>query len=349
MGFLTRIASLLAISASLAIAAGCSGHGSQIPAAPVADMSSQISASSGTGISHQSVSPLSMLSNLFYHPWLVKRPATHITTQLATGACGTKLLFMSDTFNSKIYIYSGTSLCATITSLVTPLGMDVDSTGNLWVANYQGNDVLEYKPPYTSPAKLINDAGNLPTGVAVCKGYIAITNQETLSGTAGDVQILRNGKLTELHDPNVFKEFFPVCDPNGDLFTDGQDSGGHTVVNEWKLGAGKAIELPAVARATAFPGGLDWEGTSLFVDDQGLLKVTEWKAPFATPSGTIHLKNAGDPGTIKVDASDKLIATGDADFDEGIVYSMTGTPIYKLAPGQSGGLVGGVTWNKDDQ
>ena len=320
MGFQTRLVSLLAISASLAIAAGCSGTSSQ------------------------SISPISPLSER----------ALSLTTPRTAAACGTKVSFISDPLHSDIFVFSGSSLCATLTGhrISEPSGMDVDSKGNLWVANFGGSNLLEFAPPYTgAPLKTIADPGFNPGGVAVCRDYIAIANTSSSGGT--NVMTLRNGKLTKLlADPNVTDEAFPVCDPAGDLFVSGIDRSSHSFIDEWNLGKGTPKELSAIQSAISNIGGLDWEGTSLWVLDQLNKTVTEWPAPFTAPATTISLQGAQAPITIKVDASDKLIATSDHALGSGVdgaVYTVTGLQKSLLTSGVTPAFPSGVSWNHDDQ
>jgi sugar lactone lactonase YvrE len=59
------------------------------------------------------------------------------------------------------------SFAATTKPLSNPQGLALDSQGNLWVANYSGNEVLVYNPSYIQlTGKTITNSLNGPTGVA---------------------------------------------------------------------------------------------------------------------------------------------------------------------------------------
>ncbi len=243
MRLTTRLGSL-AIVASLALAA-CSGGGSQIP-------------TTGSGLLQHTISqPVNMMSThrqMSYRVSEAAAPAYFTPATKIDGACGSSLMFISDFTENEVYIYSAGKMCGSITGLSNPQGLTVDAKGDLYVANTGASNVLEYAPPYTgSPIKTIADPNFYPTDVALCKGYIAVTNIESTSGGAGNVAIVRNGKVSHLKDSSALEEYFDGCDPSGNLFTDGRNSSGATIVNEWALGKGKVIEFPKLPPPSRSP------------------------------------------------------------------------------------------------
>ena len=337
MRFHTRLGSL-AVAASLAFAAGCSGGSSSAPAGYVPT-------------SHTGSVPMSVHHSVNYQ---LTAPGFHyssvrVTTPVHPVACGAALEFISDFQNNVVNIYSGKTLCHQITGLVNPQGLTIDSKKNLWVANTGASNVLEYKAPYTGAAiKTLNDAGYYPTDIALCKGYEAVTNIFATNGSAGNVEIYKGtstNPTSTLTDSNTTSERFDSCDPAGNLFTDYTTSSGTGGTNEWLLGKGKPKELTAFA--TSFPGGVRYEGGSLWVDDQTNHDILMGKAPYTKVSKTITLSGASDPVSFSVSAKDTQILTADAGLNAGEFYTLTGKNTGSLA-GNSGGVPIGAEYNTDD-
>ncbi|HEV3153293.1 MAG TPA: hypothetical protein VGZ02_05785 [Candidatus Baltobacteraceae bacterium] len=309
MGIQKRLFSPAAAVISLALITGCAGGGSQIPAS-----------SQGTLQAHYSA-PFSLrTANVNYSAArLGSVPASFPAIPAHSyNACPTSITFVSDFANNVVYMLSGvtSTVCGTITGLVNPQGMALDASGNLWIANTGASNVLKYAPPYTTVSRTLSDPFEYPTSVAVCKGYIAVTNIETTGGKAGNVAIYKKGSKPAAHlkDTNAGSEYFGACDTKGNLFTtyctgiagvNCSQGGGR--VNEWKGGTGTAIELSSIT--LQFPGGLDYEDGSLLVDDQLAYTVGFYKSPYATASKTINISGHGDPVTIKVTGSDKTLLT----------------------------------------
>lgn len=340
MRLATRLGSLSAIVASLSLIAGCAGGSSQIPA-------------SGSGLlQHKTSQPVQTMSVnrslLTTRVSMIAPAAVHAAPAARIhGACTTKPKFVSDYGLSEIYLYSGTTLCGTITGLSNPQGMNInDGNGYLYVANTGASDVLVFKPPYTgAPVKTISDPGYYPTDVTLCKNYIAITNIISTSGGAGNVEIYQSGKLTALQDKNAFEEYFAACnDANGDLFTDGRNSSGATIVNEFVGGKAPAKELPKIAAAVSFPGGMRFV-KALWVDDQNQQQISHWAYPYNREGTVTKLSGASDPVTFAISPNLSQLLTADAGLDEGVLYSSKGAVEHTLAPGESGGTLIGAQFS----
>src|SRR5579885_1067596 len=293
---------LLAAAASIALIAGCSSGASTTPA--------------GSMSSHSSI-PMSVHHGVNYlatrgdiHP-----SVGHVLPAFHGKGCGTtNLAFISDFNNSVVNIYANGTMCAQITGLLNPQGLKVDNMGNLWIADTGNSRAVEFKPPYNgSPAVTLNYTGYYPTDIALCKGYEAITNIFATNGSAGNVEIYKGtstNPTSTLTDSNTTSERFDSCDPAGNLFTDYTTSSGTGGTNEWLLGKGTPKELTAFA--TSFPGGVRYEGGSLWVDDQTNHDILMGKAPYTKVSKTIVLSGASDPVSFSVSSKDTQIMTADA-------------------------------------
>lgn len=299
----------LFILASLLLSAGCSGGGAQIP--PSSAQQPQAAEKLGA-----------------IHP-----------------ACGKNLIFVSDSQNNVVDVYpaTGTTVCERITNLGTPRqlnGVAVDSVGTLYVLNSFGN-VLELKPPYTTVSRTLSGAGGAE-GIAICKGYIAVTN----FFSPAVVHIYRGdatSPTSTLSDPNATRsENAATCDPAGNLFTTYKNSKlNHFSVNEWLLGKGQPHELTAITALNGF--GLDYEGTSLVVGDNH--DITDYPRPYTKAGKTIHLQNA--VAQFQISASDKNIVADGLDGTVA-VYNLTGTVLRTLTlPGTNPDAFG-VAYSQDD-
>lgn len=243
--------------------------------------------------------------------------------------------------------------------------MAVDASGDLYIANTDASNIIELAPPYTKLKRTLKDPGYYPLGVAVCKGYVAVTNIYSTSSGNGNVEIYAGTATSPsrtLTDPNSAREYFDTCDNLGNLFTSycigspgsGCNGAGGSV-NEWKLGKGAPVELSNVV--TGFPGGLDWEDGSLFVDDQNNSTVGIWPSPYTSVSKTILLKTSQDPVTIHVlkNDLDMLAATCCAPAVKigAAEYSLSGSSGafdhgIKIPIGSASPIPIGVTTNTDD-
>ncbi|HEV3153291.1 MAG TPA: hypothetical protein VGZ02_05770 [Candidatus Baltobacteraceae bacterium] len=256
------------------------------------------------------------------------------------------LEFVSDSTSGDVYVYNGSSpgACLVISNLPKAKGMDVNSSGTLYVASAAAHSIVVFKAPYTSVSQVISDGPRAPGDVALCKGYIAApnltTNTITIFSYAG--AILR---ILAAHSGS--QELFATCDSAGNLYTDGT-LGGATYVAEFKSGKGAPISLSSVASAVTKPGGLEWEQNALWIDDQSGLSISIWPAPFSTAAKTIHLSGALDPIKFEIAPSDGKILSADAGLDRAVFYDLAGSPTGALNPFVGGGSLVGANFNKDD-
>lgn len=259
-------------------------------------------------------------------------------------ACGKSLKFVSDFNNSVVDVYTRTILCHVIFHLSNPNGIAVDSRGALYVAQRGSSNVAIVKPPYDAISGTLDDFDEDPGGVAICKGFIAVTNLQTNEGNAGSVSIYV-GKAKQptyvLQDPNALAEYSPACDHSGNLYTtylSGSYAGG---VNEWKSARGEPIELSAIV--VGFPGGLRYAHGALWVGDQQTPTITVWQAPFSQMSESIYLSGSDDPVDFALDRGTRQIMVADAALNEGIIFNLKGVERATL-PGNGGGLAVGIAY-----
>lgn len=339
MGFHKRVGSLLTV-VTLAIAAGCSGGGSQVPTGsrsvnlgsqPLSQSTFQRSmglqnAASGARVQPVSLSPALQLSSLASCP--------------ATGL----LMFVSNSSGDVVDVFSGSTMCHQIKNLSMPQGLAYSQAfGKLYIANTNTSQVYIYKPPFTTIFKKLEDPGQYPLAIALCNGYTAVTNIITTSDGPGSISIYTGGSdtpVTMLSDPNASREYYPTCDTSGNLFTSYSDINGVGHVNEWIGGKGTPIEIPITLE---FPGGTEWVKNVLMVGDQEALTIGFYKAPYKTPFRTINMTKGKDPVTFRETPNDLFVQTADAETATSQRYHVTGGFVSKVT---IGGRPIGVTFNE---
>jgi hypothetical protein len=186
-----------------------------------------------------------------------------------------KLLYISSFYSDEVdvYDYKSLKLKGTITGLDNPQGECVDKKGDVFVANTDASDILEYARGATSPTATLEDTGYYPVGCAISPktGDLAVSNIFSTEDEDGNVVIFpkATGSGTSYTVPGLEEAFFCAYDNDGNLFVDG-----HPVL----FGSGFAFaELPSgssnfeavtLNQSIEFPGGVGYDGKYVTVDDQ---------------------------------------------------------------------------------
>lgn len=177
----------------------------------------------------------------------------------------------------------------TAATLSNPLGMAMDSSGNLWVADAYNCRVLEFKPPFTSGMKASIVIGQQGFDVAMPPQGGCITNPASslpggLSGP-NSVAFDSKGDLWVVDEfDNRVTEYVPP-------FTDGMAASiaiGQTSVNESDLCNGTSVwsddqPPPPTLSTLCYPtaAAFDSQG-DLWVSDELNNRVLEFTPPFST-------------------------------------------------------------------
>lgn len=297
---------------TVALLAGCSGGGSQFPAAnaPVSPLSQSVrTVQSGAAII-PSVFPPSMHQS----QWLSKLEPTHRTGFV--NVAGVNALHGNQTILSElatgsvtVYNAAGQLTALLILGLKDPQGLATDAAETLYVANLLNNNVAVYRKPYTTIGLTLNDANEYPEDVAVSKtGLVGVTNFTDTSGigSTGSVRFYAKGSTvacaTVSGGPNWFLYFFDAFDASGNLFIDGRDPNGNTLVGEVSGGCkATAITTLSVANTIYFPGGIQVQHGNILIDDQQNRAINVYAPPsggsLGSPIATTSLTGAIDPVT----------------------------------------------------
>jgi hypothetical protein len=215
------------------------------------------------------------------------------------GAKDGALLYVSDTETGDVYVFDypkGTP-AGTITGLADPAGECVDASGDVFVTNTGGSNVLEYAHGGTTPVATLKDDGYFPVGCSVDPktGNLAVTNFSSTSSLAGNLVVYKHakGKPTAYSDPNM--PAFLLCgyDDRGNLFADGSSSGSAFSLVELPVGKNKLVPI-ALDKTIGNGGAVQWDGKYLAIGDQSdnvvdRFQITSGKG---TSHGSTTLKNA---------------------------------------------------------
>lgn len=220
------------------------------------------------------------------------------------------LLYLSDEEADDVYIYSwpGLKLKGTLTGFDAPNGECADNAGDVYVANEDKSQVLEYAHGGTSPIKTLTDSGEYPVGCAVdpSTGNLAVTNIDTPKGGPGNVAIYpdASGTSATYTAPAFYYYFFCGYDGDGDLFVDGTNNGSAFEFAELPSG-GTSFERITLDQAVDFPGGVQWDGHNVAIGDQEQPYIYEFAI-----SGSSGAKVGSTPLNDTNDVSQFWIAGG---------------------------------------
>jgi hypothetical protein len=183
------------------------------------------------------------------------------------------LLYISDQGTNDVYIYSypGGALKGTLTGFDQPYGMCTDKAGDVFIANTQKQDVLEYRHGGENPIATLSDSGYYPVGCSVdpTTGNLAVTNFQALESKPGNVAIYAGaqGTPTSYSDSNMPLYEFCGYDDKGNLFIDGYNATGGFAFAELPTGSSNFTNI-SLNTTVYQPGAVQWDGKYVAVGDQ---------------------------------------------------------------------------------
>jgi hypothetical protein len=314
-------------SAALAMLAGCSGGSS-----PAAFSPGQAGAT-GQSVQRQ-FATTGRTDNSLLPPNVTRISHEPIATKsfMDPRAVGKPLIFVSDAANGVVNIYpqagKNQKMVGQITGLTQPQGITTDKAGDLYIANTNSSNVLEYAPPYTGAPKMtINDPHGFPADVAVSSaGIVAVTNicdAPKCRIASGNVVLYAKGSATScatVSDSafNFVRVMFGEFDSKGNLYVDGMN-GGYQTSFGLVTGGCKATTLDNLnyIYTVSFPGGMqiDKAGNIAFCDEINF--VVDTFAPpvnngFSSPTSTMPITGSTYPIGIALLASGTNLYVADS-------------------------------------
>jgi hypothetical protein len=232
-------------------------------------------ASCGEGAGLQGPSfPETAGTNLGVGPPVAIHPDTRKSWISPDANRAPRLFFASDLVTDDVDIFTLPDfvLKGTITGFSEPQGMCTGLAGTVWVANTGTTQVMQL----SRTGKLLNtidDASGYPVSCAVnpANGDLAVLNIFGFYG-AGDALVYTCPSCTptELTIPKFYDYYFGGYDTKGNLFLDGRNSSGSTVVGEVSAGRTAGHVIAISGGTIYFPGSVQWyqPGNYLLLGDQ---------------------------------------------------------------------------------
>ena len=252
----------LSVLAAAALLAGCNGNsGSQssglTPSSGVNSATSSGGADTQTRDAHQASDTFAGVS------WMGNVQPDHQKSWVSPDVQrAPRLLFVSDTGTNDITIYRmpAMSVKGVLTGFNQPQGECSDRQGNIYIANTQATQVLEYSRTGT----LLNtytDKYGYPVGCAVNprNGDLAVTNIRGLYLSAGQVLVYTSpsSSPTVLTNPKQHSYYFVGYDIHGDLWVDGRTLLKRYIVSE--CGASSCTTVKLRGGKIYYPGAVQWD------------------------------------------------------------------------------------------
>ncbi len=257
----------LGVAVAVVLFAGCSA--AMAPVAPGAQTGAPGSSAK------QVPPPLAMrLTNALGLAPVPRRNARASWMSANAKATGPLLYSSNQDFSEiDVYGYKSRKLVGQITSgVVYPYGECADASGNVWVADLEGFDLVEYAHGATkATTQLTDDYGN-PIGCSVDPktGDLAVANFEgSPSGYGGNIVIYRNAAgAGKVYTPASTFLWPPSYDDKDNLFIEGESavSGDHELFELAK--GGKSLTEISLPFTIYFPAGVNWDGKYVDANDQ---------------------------------------------------------------------------------
>lgn len=213
----------LAASAALLMTAGCGGGNSASPAAPFHTDSLQSVSRSGALTALPAVQGATAA---LLHP-LGLQTANTLPDFADPDAASKTALIVSDEANNVVYglTSTGTILSRLTKGMNSPQGVALDAAGDLYVANSNASELLEYKSDHkTLLATIPTDGPSFDIAIDKKSGTIAETNISGPNFTLGNVSLYPKGQTTPcvtLSNPNLYTFAYASFDAHGNLYLNG--------------------------------------------------------------------------------------------------------------------------------
>jgi hypothetical protein len=225
------------------------------------------------------------------------------------------LLYSSDALTDEVYVYAANgksnTLLGQLTGFNEPYGMCSDKSGNVYITNMQGQDILEYAHGGTTPINTLSDTNGNPGGCSVNPktGDLAVTNFEGGPSGYGDLVVYANasGSGTVYSVGTYSLVYAPVYDKNGNLFFETMNESEHQA-NVYELPSGSSTLV-----TLAMPSGVTIHAPSGAVWDGKYVGITDEEYQSGDDEGVYRLSVSGSTTTLH----------GEASYDDSCYYGFT--------------------------
>jgi len=193
---------------------------------------------------------------------------------LDAAATTQSLLYVSNlaTNDVDIFSYPEGKVVGKITEIGRPRGECADAAGNVWIADVQAFQVVEYSHGASKPVAALSTFG-APRG---CSVDPRIDNLAVSGGANGTILSVYHRSTRGIwRDPRRYSDtsirtaYFCGYDAAGNLFIDGTSADGDFRLAELPRGARALVNL-TVSQSIAAPGQVQWDGKYVTVGDAGV-------------------------------------------------------------------------------
>ncbi len=211
-------------------------------------------------------------------------------------AMKTNLLYVSDDQGTvDVFSYPDGKREGTLTGFSGPSGLCSDPKGDVFVTDTGNGDIVEYAHGATEPVATLFEFGVYPEGCSIDRttGNLAVTNFGSNPSGAGSVAIFDHaqGAAHLYTDPNFNVYLFCGYDNAGNLYIDGADSGTTQALFAVLPAGGTSFTDLALNQSIGYPGGIQWDGKNLAIEDVSTDTLYRVKVSGSSGSvvGTTHL------------------------------------------------------------
>ncbi|HEX8816850.1 MAG TPA: hypothetical protein VF753_15235 [Terriglobales bacterium] len=263
-------------------------------------------------------------------------------------------IFTSDYEDNAVWWYDTKGdLLGTITNnLLNPQGLVTDAKNNLYVADTGNSNLLIYAKPYTKTPKTLDASGWYPVGISQFNNgeWVAAANIFATNGDAGSVLIYRYNKLVRtITNSSFFEYYFCAFDSKGNLFVDGRDDNGNTILGVVlsATAGGSTLKVISTGNTIEFPGGIAVNASGqVAIDDQDASTVYTYNGlahgSLGNPIKTTPLSGVGDGVNFAFMGGGKTLWVADA-VNLNLTqynYPKGGSSINTITPSGAGLLIG---------
>jgi hypothetical protein len=201
---------------------------------------------------------------------------------MVSGAINQDLIYVSNSDNEvTIYTASSQRLVGVLTGFTQPMGECVDSTGNVYIADYAAEQLLEYAHGGRKPIKTFSDSPYSPYTCAIdpTTGDLAVADDGN-SSQAGDIAIWPPGSSqpTRYADSQILNFSAAAYDGSGNLLVCNSYSYGRQTGFAWLPHGGTRLINVMVPGPKGFQNwslsGIAWDGQYFVLDAYDWYRVS---------------------------------------------------------------------------
>ena len=191
-----------------------------------------------------------------------------------------QLLYVTDPIDWDVLVYdyrSGKQVGMLSSGLDDPQGLCVDKSGNVWVANSGGYNMVEFPHGVKTPIATLDDNSYEPVSCSINprNGDLAVGNILYFrEGIEGNVTVFKGaaGTGTLYSVAAMYSYYFVGYDNQGNLFFDGTNAlpgaNGQFEYAELPSGSATAQSITLTGGSVKSPGNVQWDGKEIAVGDQ---------------------------------------------------------------------------------